>query len=57
MKYRYAKQWGIHCVTAQWFHDSVESGYSMAEGDYDVDKEQGKAREAEESAGGTGRKR
>ena len=63
MKYRYAKQWGIHCVSAQWFHDSVEAGYSMPEVDYDVDREQGgEAGEKEdgnegETARGTGRKR
>lgn len=62
-KYRYAKQWGIHCVSAQWFHDSVEAGYSMLEVDYDVDREQGgEAGEKEdgdegETARGTGRKR
>ena len=61
MKYKYAKQWGIHCVSAQWFHDSVEAGYSMPEVDYDVDKEQGgEAGEKEddgETARGTSRKR
>ena len=57
-KYRYAKQWGIHCVSAQWFHDSVEAGYSMPEGDYDVDKEQGEAgEEGRENSRGTSRKR
>ena len=54
MKYRYAKQWGIHCVTAKWFHDSVEAGYSMTEGDYDIDREPG---EAGEGDNGTSRKR
>ena len=39
-------------MSAQWFHDSVEAGYSMPEPDYDVDKEQGG-----ESASGTSRKR
>ena len=60
MKYRYAKQWGIHCVSAQWFHDSVEAGYSMPEADYDVDKEGqgGDGREeGGEGASGTSRKR
>ena len=57
MKYRYAKQWGIHCVSAQWFHDSVEAGYSMPEDDYDVDKEQGGDGEDGERANGTSRKR
>ena len=57
MKYRYAKQWGIHCVSAQWFDDSVETGYSMPEGDYDVDKEQGGDGEDGERASGTSRKR
>ena len=59
MKYRYmyAKQWGIHCVSAQWFHDSVEAGYSMPEGDYAVDKEHGGAGEDGEGANGTSRKR
>ena len=57
MKYRYAKQWGIHCVSAQWFHDSVEAGYSMPEGDYDVDKEKGGAGVDGESVSGTSRKR
>ena len=55
MKYWYAKQWGIHCVSAQWFHDSVEAGYSMSEGDNDVDKEQGGA--GEDGDGITNRKR
>ena len=53
-KYRYAKQWGIHCVSAQWFHDSVEAGYSMPEVDYDVDREQ---EGAGEEGGGASRKR
>ena len=59
MKYRYAKQWGIHCVSAQWFHDSVETGYSMPEADYDVDKEGqgGDGREEGEGASGASRKR
>ena len=57
-KYRYAKQWGIHCVSVQWFHDSVDGGYSMPEGEYDVDKEQGEAGvKGEESTSGTSRKR
>jgi hypothetical protein len=53
MKYRYAKQWGIHCVSAQWFHDSVEAGYSMPEADYDVDKE-GQGGDGREEGGGEG---
>ena len=60
MKYRYAKQWGIHCVSAQWFHDSVETGYSMPEANYDVDKEGqgGDGREeGGEGASGASRKR
>ena len=57
MKYRYAKQWGIHCVTAQWFHDSVEAGYCLAEEDYDVDREGGEVGGACETASGTTRKR
>ena len=57
MKYRYAKQWGIHCVSAKWFHDSVEAGYSMPEGEYDVDKEQGVTGEDGEGASETNRKR
>ena len=58
MKYRYAKQWGVHCVTAQWFHDSVAAGYSMPEEDYDVDRERGEGREAGEGGtNGTSRKR
>ena len=58
MKYRYAKQWGVHCVTVQWFHDSVAAGYSMPEEDYDVDQERGEGRAASEGgASGTSRKR
>ena len=57
MKYRYAKQWGIHCVSAQWFHDSVETGYSMPEKDYDVDRETSGAGEDGKSTSGTNRKR
>ena len=58
-KYRYAKQWGIHCVSVQWFHDSVDGGYSMPEGDYDVDKEQqgGAGEKDGEGSSGTSRKR
>lgn len=49
-------------MSAQWFHDSVETGYSMPEADYDVDKE-GQAGGGREgggegvSASGTSRKR
>ena len=44
-------------MSAQWFHDSVEAGYSMPEPDYDVDREQGGAGEGGENANGTSRKR
>ena len=33
-------------MTSQWFHDSVAAGYSVAEEDYDVDRERGEAGEA-----------
>ena len=45
MKYKYAKQWGIHCVVAKWFHDSVEAGYCLPEEGYDVDSEGGEGGE------------
>lgn len=57
MKYRYARQWGIRCVSDQWFHDSVAAGYSMAEEEYDVDKEAGEGGEGGEGANETSRKR
>ena len=47
-------------MSAQWFHDSVETGYSMPEADYDMDKEGqgGGGREGGgEGASGTSRKR
>ena len=37
MKYHYARQWKMFCVTPQWFHDSVDSGYCLPEGDYDCE--------------------
>lgn len=58
LKYRYAKQWGsVHCVSAKWFHDSVDAGYCLDEGDYDVDKEGMAGGGASETGDGTSRKR
>ena len=35
-KYKFAQQWQIHCVSPQWFHDSVERGYCQSEEGYAV---------------------
>ena len=57
MKYKYAKQWGIHCVVAKWFHDSVEAGYCLPEEGYNVDREGSEGGEDGEDANRTNRKR
>ncbi len=36
-KFKFAQQWGMKCVTPQWFHDSVDAGYCMPEDTYTVD--------------------
>lgn len=51
-KYKYAKQWKMYCVTAQWFYDSVECGYCMPEEDYSVEGDDGKS--VKKAGGGKG---
>ncbi|XP_041533301.1 DNA topoisomerase 2-binding protein 1 [Microtus oregoni] len=33
-KYECAKRWNVHCVTLQWFHDSIEKGFCQDESIY-----------------------
>lgn len=33
-KYECAKRWNVHCVTMQWFFDSVEKGFCQDESIY-----------------------
>lgn len=33
-KYECAKRWNVHCVTTQWFFDSVEKGFCQDESIY-----------------------
>ncbi|KAM6223874.1 DNA topoisomerase 2-binding protein 1 [Rhynchocyon petersi] len=33
-KYECAKRWNVHCVTTQWFYDSIEKGYCQDESMY-----------------------
>ena len=33
-KYEYARRWNLHCVSSQWFYDSVESGFCLDESDF-----------------------
>ncbi|KAK7808113.1 hypothetical protein U0070_009427 [Myodes glareolus] len=33
-KYECAKRWNVHCVTLQWFHDSIEKGFCQDESMY-----------------------
>ncbi|XP_008847008.1 DNA topoisomerase 2-binding protein 1 [Nannospalax galili] len=33
-KYECAKRWNVHCVTLQWFHDSVKKGFCQDEAIY-----------------------
>ncbi|XP_064393637.1 DNA topoisomerase 2-binding protein 1-A-like isoform X3 [Halichondria panicea] len=51
-KYRYARQWKMHCVTSQWFYDSVDCGYCMPEVEYDVDGSGGAEKEPEKAENG-----
>ncbi|XP_045153750.1 DNA topoisomerase 2-binding protein 1 [Echinops telfairi] len=36
-KYECAKRWNVHCVTPQWFFDSVEKGFCQDESIYKTD--------------------
>lgn len=29
-KYKYASQWSIPCLTPNWIHDSIETGFSLS---------------------------
>ncbi|XP_052043452.1 DNA topoisomerase 2-binding protein 1 isoform X2 [Apodemus sylvaticus] len=33
-KYECARRWNVHCVTLQWFHDSIEKGFCQDESIY-----------------------
>lgn len=33
-KYEYARKWNLHCVSTQWFFDSVEDGFCLDESPY-----------------------
>ncbi|GAB1294594.1 DNA topoisomerase 2-binding protein 1 [Apodemus speciosus] len=33
-KYECARRWNVHCVTLQWFHDSIEKGFCQDESMY-----------------------
>lgn len=33
-KYECARRWNVHCVTVQWFFDSVEKGFCQDESIY-----------------------
>ena len=35
-KYEYAKRWNLHCVSTQWFFDSIQSGFCVDESDFYV---------------------
>ncbi|CAO2633795.1 DNA topoisomerase 2-binding protein 1 [Lemmus lemmus] len=36
-KYECARRWNVHCVTLQWFHDSIEKGFCQDESIYKVE--------------------
>ncbi|NWJ01890.1 TOPB1 protein, partial [Crypturellus undulatus] len=36
-KYECAKKWNVHCVSVQWFSDSIEKGFSQDEAMYKVE--------------------
>lgn len=36
-KYECAKRWNVHCVTTQWFFDSVEKGFCQDESMYKIE--------------------
>ncbi|XP_053525000.1 DNA topoisomerase 2-binding protein 1 isoform X3 [Artibeus jamaicensis] len=36
-KYECAKRWNVHCVTTQWFFDSVEKGFCQDESIYKIE--------------------
>ena len=33
-KYEFARRWNLHCVSTQWFYDSVQSGFCLDESNF-----------------------
>lgn len=33
-KYEYARRWSLHCVSTQWFYDSIQTGFCCDESDF-----------------------
>lgn len=36
-KYECAKKWNVHCVSVQWFSDSIEKGFCQDETMYKIE--------------------
>lgn len=55
-KYHYAREWKVLCLTEQWLHDSIKSGYCMEEQEYLIEDNKDEKKQEKENEKNSGNK-